>query len=57
LRDNDLFNFARAQGHNQITDPYLLGLAVHHGGGLVSPDQAISLTSVLGATPKHLVLL
>jgi len=57
LRDDDLFNFARVQGHNQITDLYLLGLAVHHGGCLVSFDQAISLTSVLGATPKHLVLL
>ena len=57
LRDDDLFNFARVQGHNQITDLYLLGLDVHHGGCLVSFDQAISLTSVLGASPKHLVLL
>lgn len=57
LRDDDLFNFARVHGHNQITDLYLLALAVHHGGCLVSFDQAISLTSVLGATPKHLVLL
>ena len=36
LRDNDLFNFARVHGHHQITDLYLLALAVHHGGCLVS---------------------
>ncbi len=57
LRDDDQFNFARVQGHNQITDLYLLALAVHHGGCLVSFDQAIALNSVVGATPKHLVLL
>ena len=57
LRDDAIFNFARVQGHNQITDLYLLALSVHHGGCLVSFDQAISLTSVHGATSKHLVLL
>lgn len=57
LRDDAVFNFARVQGHNQIYDLYLLALAVHHGGCLVSFDRAISLTSVHGATPKHLVLL
>lgn len=55
LRDDPLFNFARVQGHHQITDLYLLGLAVRLGGCLVSFDQAIAVTSVVGATPKHLV--
>lgn len=57
LRDDSLFNFGRVQGHNQMTDPYLLALAVRHGGCLVSFDQAIVLTSVYGATPEQLMLL
>lgn len=57
LRDDELFNFARVQGHNQITDLYLLALAVRHGGCLASFDQGIALSSVYGATQKHLLLL
>lgn len=29
-------------GHQQITDAYLLGLAAHHGGRLVTLDQGVS---------------
>ena len=50
LRDDARVDFSRVQGHNQITDLYLLALAVHHGGRLVTFDQAISLRSVRGAT-------
>lgn len=57
LRDDEHFNFARVQGHNQITDLYLLALAVHHEGCLVSFDQGIALSSVQGATAKHLLML
>ena len=57
LRDDLLFNFARVQGHNQITDMQLLALAVHHGGCLASLDQTISLTSVHKATERHLNVL
>lgn len=57
LRDDELFNFARVQGHNQITDLYLLALAVRHSGCLVSFDQSIALSSVHGAVPKHLLML
>lgn len=57
LRDDDLFDFSRVQGHNQITDLYLLGLSVRHGGRLVTFDQAIGLSSVHGATARHLMLL
>jgi len=31
----------RMQGHRQITDAYLLGLAKHHGGKLATLDKAI----------------
>lgn len=57
LRDESLFDFGRVQGHNQLTDLYLLGLSVRHGGRLVTFDQAIALSSVHGATPQHLLLL
>ncbi|HRH87934.1 MAG TPA: PIN domain-containing protein [Rubrivivax sp.] len=57
LRDDERVDFGRVQGHNQITDLYLLALAVKHGGRLVSFDQAIALASVRGAAPRHLHLL
>ena len=57
LRDDELFNFARVQGHNQITDLYLLALAVRHEGCLLSFNQGIALSSVHGAAQKHLLML
>jgi uncharacterized protein len=57
LRDDSLFDFSRVQGHNQITDLYLLALAVRHGGRLVTFDPSIALSSVRGANPGHLHLL
>ena len=57
LRDDELFNFARVHGHHQITDLYLLALAVRHSGYLVSFDQGIALSSVHGALPKHHLML
>ena len=57
LRDDTRIDFSRVQGHNQITDLYLLALAVEHGGRLVTFDQAIALSSVRGAAARHLHLL
>ncbi len=57
LRDEVRVDFSRVQGHNQITDLYLLALAVQKGGCLASFDQGVALTSVRGATPRHLKLL
>jgi uncharacterized protein len=56
LRD-DVLEFARITGHNQITDAYLLALAVKRGGALASFDQAVALSAVKGASTKHLRLL
>lgn len=56
IRD-DVLDFSRLGGHNQITDAYLLALAVRHGGALATFDQRIGLNSVRGATAEHLVLL
>lgn len=46
LRDTDRFDFGRIHGHDQVTDVYLLALAVRHGGCLVTFDQAIALSAV-----------
>lgn len=47
----------RIHGPRQITDLYLLALAVAHGGRLVTLDTAIPITPVVGATKRHLVVL
>ena len=57
LRDTGLVNFDRVRGHNQITDLYLLALAVRHGGSLATFDQGIALSAVVNAQPRHLTLL
>ena len=41
----------------QITDVYLLALAVAKGGRLVTLDQGIAIRAVPGATAKNLVML
>ena len=45
---------SRVHGSKQITDIYLLALAVKHGGRLVTFDGSIARTAVMGAGPKHL---
>ena len=57
LRDDTLIDFSRVQGHQQVTDLYLLALAVRHGGRLVTFDRAVALSSVRGATAEHLLVL
>ena len=57
LLDDVQVDFTRVQGHNQITDLYLLALATHRGGCLASFDQGITLSSVRGATARHLKML
>ena len=47
----------RVHGSRQITDTYLLALAVKNGGRLVTFDSGIALSAVKGAQPKHLVTL
>ncbi len=44
----------RIHGANQITDTYLLALAVAHGGRLVTFDRAIVPDAVIGASGRHL---
>lgn len=44
-------------GHRQVTDAYLLSLAVRHGGRLVTFDRRIALDAVPGARNEQLVVL
>ncbi len=48
----------RLQGHRQITDAYLLALAIHRGGMLVTRDRGIrSLLPAGSPLVKHLLVL
>lgn len=56
LLDASVVDRSRLHGPGQVTDAYLLALAVHHGGRLVTFDRRISLGAVRGAGEEHLVL-
>jgi uncharacterized protein len=45
----------RMHGHRQLTDLYLLALAVAHGGRFVTFDAQVPLSAVRGATASHLL--
>jgi toxin-antitoxin system PIN domain toxin len=55
LSDGSVFNHAELLGPKQITDRYLLALAVKNGGRLVTFDQAVRPTAAIGASANHLV--
>ena len=57
LMDRKLFDHERILGPKQITDVYLLALAVKRGGRLVTFDQAIPLAAVHGAELRHLAVI
>ena len=57
LRTDDLVDWGRVFGHGQITDLYLLALAVAHKGALATFDHRIALNAVVKAEKQHLVLL
>lgn len=57
LLDGAAVDWAKVLGHRQITDSYLLGLAVRHGCRFVTFDARIPAGVVQGATAEHLVLL
>ena len=51
------FNHAHMHSHKQLTDVYLLALAVKHQARLVTFDGHIPLSAVHGAKTHHLVVL
>ncbi len=57
LRTTGMVNWPRVLGHNQITDLYLLALAVAHDGCLVTLDHRVATSTIVGAAERHLLLL
>ena len=54
LVDEDLLRPEHMHGPQQLSDVYLLALAVWRGGRLVTFDQKIPLAAVKGAAREHL---
>ncbi len=57
LLDPQHFQHGHIHNARQLTDLYLLALAVKNQGRLVTLDQWIPISAVRGATPEHLVVL
>jgi toxin-antitoxin system PIN domain toxin len=57
LLDTQVANCARIHGPRQITDVYLIALAVRRGGQFVTLDTAVSRDAVVGAAKSHVLVL
>lgn len=57
LLADGVFDWNRVLGHRQVTDVYLLALAVHRDGRFVTLDRRIVPDAVKGARAKHLLVL
>ena len=55
--DSDVVDSSRIHGPRQLTNIYLLALAVQHKGRLVTFDTGIPLAAVRNATTQRLVIL
>lgn len=55
--DSALFDASRIHGPRQLTDVYLLAMAVRRGGRLVTFDSGIPLAAVRNAQVRHLLVL
>jgi toxin-antitoxin system PIN domain toxin len=54
LLDSAAIDRSRLLNPRQVTDAYLLALAVARGGRFVTFDQSVAIAAVKGATPAHL---
>jgi toxin-antitoxin system PIN domain toxin len=57
LLDEQAVDAGRIHGPRQVTDIYLLALAVRHGGRLATFDGQVPRSAVPGARPEHLAVL
>ncbi len=57
LLDADAVDGTLVHGPRQVTDVYLLALAVGHGGRFVTFDGAVARAAVRKAKPRHLHIL
>jgi toxin-antitoxin system PIN domain toxin len=55
LLDARIADAARIHGPRQLTDVYLLALAVRHSGQFVTFDTSVSLDAVRGAKKTHVL--
>lgn len=56
LRDPEIFRVDATVAPNHLTDIYLLGLAVHQGGRLITFDRRVPLSAVRGGDKAIRVL-
>ena len=57
LLQSGLIDWQRLLDPRQITDAYLLALAVHHGGRFVTFDQRVGIEVVPAAAASHLCVI
>jgi len=57
LLDDAVADRSRIHGPRQVTDLYLLALAVKHGGCLATLDGTMTVSAVRGAAQRHLVVI
>jgi len=57
LLDRQRFDRTHILGPKQLTDIYLLGVAVKNGGRFATFDRAIPRSAVTGAEPRNLVVI
>lgn len=57
LLEASTLDWSRVTGHRQVTDLYLLALAVRNGGRFVTFDARITVGAVPGAQDRHLLVL
>jgi toxin-antitoxin system PIN domain toxin len=57
LLDRQRFDSSHILGPKQLTDIYLLGVAVKNGGRLATFDRVIPPNAVIGAEPRNLVVI
>lgn len=55
LRDPALFDWGHIQGHRQITDIYLIGLAARHDGKFVTLDQRLNGNAIRNAQAELII--
>ncbi len=57
LLDESVLDWSKVLGPRQVTDHYLLALAVRHRGRFVTFDARVSTAAVAAAKARHLVVL
>ena len=57
LLDGGVADRLRIHGPRQVTDLYLLALAIRHGGCFATFDDSVPVAAIRGAAAEHLVVI